>query len=194
MDRKIAGKASRPRRSSAERREAIIDAAAAEFAVGGLHGTSTHAIARRAGISQPYVFQLFGSKKDLFLAACARSFGRVRAAFSAAVAERPGEPLDAMGAAYLGLLRDREDLLTQLQAYAASSDPEVRRAVRGQFAELARLVQGLSGARPEAVRRFLAHGVFLGVCAALDLPAEPDAGYSPRIPDATRDVGSEGTR
>ena len=43
-------------------------AAIAAFAVTGYHGTPTDTLARRAGISQPYLFRLYGTKKDLCLA------------------------------------------------------------------------------------------------------------------------------
>ena len=56
------------RKSAEERREAVLDAALVEFAEHGLHGGSTEAIAAKAGISQPYVFRLFGTKKELFTA------------------------------------------------------------------------------------------------------------------------------
>src|SRR5436305_949964 len=111
-----------PRRQTAdERRDAIIDAAITEFAQTGLHGTSTEAIARRAGISQPYVFRLFRTKKELFLAACARSMQRITDTFEAAAAaeDPPGAetsgPLPRMGRAYAELLGDREELLMQMQ-------------------------------------------------------------------------------
>src|SRR5438445_13604741 len=99
---------------AAERREAILEAAMAEFARGGLHGTATEAIARRAGVSQPYVFRLFGTKKALFLAAVERCNQRVLSAFreAAAEAERAGgDRWAAMGLAYVALLADRDELL-----------------------------------------------------------------------------------
>src|ERR1700689_982895 len=68
-------KTSRQRIPAAERRDALIDAAMHEFAHGGLHGTPVDRIARRVGVAQPYVFSLFGSKRDLFIAAVERCFG-----------------------------------------------------------------------------------------------------------------------
>ena len=61
-----------------ERREMVLEAAVAEFAAHGLAGTSTEDVARRAGISQPYLFRLFPTKKALFLALVERCFRRVR--------------------------------------------------------------------------------------------------------------------
>src|SRR6266571_6871148 len=92
------------RHTAGERREEIVTAAMAEFALGGLNGTSTEAIARRAGVSQPYLFRLFGTKKDLFLAAVERGFDRVEAAFRRAAEAHPENVLEAMGKAYGTLL------------------------------------------------------------------------------------------
>src|SRR3954469_11409015 len=75
-----------PRLSADERRADIVEAAVKAFAAGGLHGTSTEDVARLAGVSQPYLFRLFGTKKDLFLAAVDRSFSRIEAMFEDAAA------------------------------------------------------------------------------------------------------------
>ena len=56
------------RKSQGVRREEILAAAVEEFGEHGYHGGSTEGIARRAGISQPYVFRLFGTKQELFKA------------------------------------------------------------------------------------------------------------------------------
>jgi AcrR family transcriptional regulator len=157
--------------SADERREEILQAAMIEFARGGLAGTSTETIARRAGISQPYLFRLFGTKKELFLAVVERGFDNVHQTFRLA-AEPPSENvLDAMGAAYSRLLAHREALLLQLHAYAACSDPDIQVVVRACFANLYRSVQQLSGAEDEVVRDFFAKGMLLNVAAAMDLPA-----------------------
>ena len=62
----------------------MLDAATHEFAVKGYHGASTEDIARAAGISQPYLFRLFGSKKELYLAAVQRCIDEMYVAFTAA--------------------------------------------------------------------------------------------------------------
>src|SRR3954466_2871184 len=116
------------RQTASARREALVDAAVEQFAQTGLHGTAVSAITDDVGITQPYAFSLFGTKKGLFLAAVEHGFDRVEEAFRDAAAA-PGEgenPIKAMGRAYGGLLDDRALLLVQLQAYAASGDPEVR--------------------------------------------------------------------
>src|SRR2546421_5205548 len=104
----------RSRMSADARREEILETAVSDFAIGGLHGTSTEAVAERAGISQPYLFRLFGTKKELFVACIGRCFDRTEGAFRAAAeADQPGAPLEAMGKAYVELLADRELLLIQ---------------------------------------------------------------------------------
>lgn len=165
------------RRSTATaRREEIISAAVSEFAVHGLHGTSTEAIARRAGVSQPYIFRLFGTKKALFLAATQRCFDRVAVEFRAAAerARQTGEhPFDEMGLRYVEMLADREMVLLQMQAYVASSDPEVRVVVQRRYGELYRWLESMEPDR-NRVHAFLSTGMFLNVAAAIDLPSIVD--------------------
>src|ERR1043165_589506 len=102
------------RRTAEERRDEIVDAALVEFAERGLHGASTEEIAKKAGISQPYVFRLFGSKKELFKAATARCLRETLETFQrAAEGKRGAEALQAMGAGYQELLADRNRLRPQ---------------------------------------------------------------------------------
>src|ERR687888_1244010 len=90
------------RRSAEERREEIVEIAFRHFAEGGYHGTSTEAIAREAGISQPYLFRLFRTKRDLFLACAERCYAGVAAVFAEAVAgATPEARTQAMGRAYV---------------------------------------------------------------------------------------------
>jgi len=159
------------RKSAEVRREEILEAAMKEFAYGGLHGTSTEKIAQRAGISQPYLFRLFGTKKDLFIASSRRGFDRVLDAFREAAEGKTGdEAMKAMGRAYDQLLADRELLLGQMQMYAACSDPEIRDATRAGFADLFRFVEQATGADPLEIRDFFAMGMLMNVAAAMDLP------------------------
>ncbi|HEY7961000.1 MAG TPA: helix-turn-helix domain-containing protein [Solirubrobacteraceae bacterium] len=166
----------RARVPAAERREELIDAAVHEFAHGGLHGTSVERIARRVGVAQPYVFALFGTKRDLFVAAAQRSFERVAGIFREAAARyaagtAPAEcadALEAMGLAYRELLgSDRDYLMLQHQCYAACDDELVRAHVRHCYAELVSLARELSGAEPERLDDFFRHGMALNVAAAL---------------------------
>ena len=189
--------ASRPRRVPAsERRDALIDAAVHEFARGGLHGTPVDRIARRVGVAQPYVFSLFGSKRELFLAAVERCFERTAEHFSrAAVAFDPAtappdtDVLQAMGDSYVALLQsDRDYLMAQLQSYAACDDEVIRDRVRSLYAQLVRHVQQLSGAESERIDDFFRYGMWLNVAAAIGVEdlsagcdwvrAEPDQGQA----------------
>ena len=161
-----------------ERRDAIVAAATEEFAAGGLVGASTEAIARRVGVSQPYVFQLFGTKKDLFLAVVRSCFSRIIGTFEDAAGRwTPGtddcdSPLMAMGLAYKKLLANRTLLMLQLQSYAACSDPAVRTAVREGWGQLYRRVRDVSGASQDELHQFFAEGMLLNLGAAVGLPGE----------------------
>jgi AcrR family transcriptional regulator len=158
------------RMPAAERREAILEAARIEFSRGGLHGTATEDIARRAGITQPYVFRLFGTKKALYLATIERCFDRIQRTFAAAAdAAEPGTQLQAMGAAYGPLLRDRSLLLGQMHSYADCSDTEVRSLVSRRYGELWEWVEERTGASSDEMRDFFAKGMLLNVIAAIDL-------------------------
>jgi AcrR family transcriptional regulator len=165
----------RPRKSADERREEIIALAIEQFAVGGYRGTSTEAIARDAGISQPYLFRLFRTKRDLFLACLEVCDGRVIETFRNAARGVPrDEALAAMGKAYIELLGDRTALLFQMQSYAACSDPVIQDRVRAGYGEIVKEVARLSGAPSEQVFQFISHGMLLNVIASLDLAAIAD--------------------
>ena len=160
----------RTRKSAEVRREEILEAARIEFALGGLHGTSTEDIARRAGISQPYLFRLFGTKKELFLATVRRGFRHILGVFQeAAAANREGDVLVSMGHAYGDVRRDRASLMFQMQAYAACEDPEVRKVVREEFAAVYKFVANV--ADEAAVNDFFRVGMLVNVAAAMDLGA-----------------------
>ena len=160
------------RMTAGERRESVLEAALTEFAARGLDGTSTEHVAQRAGISQPYLFRLFPTKKSLFLALVERCFQRVAEAFTTAAADRVGEEaLEAMAGAYEQLLENRTLLLLQMHAYAACDDPDIRDATRTGFRKLWMLVERLTGLPFERVTQFFAMGMLMNVAAAMDLPA-----------------------
>ena len=167
------------RQTADERRDAIVVAALHEFAAGGYSGTSTESIARAVGVSQPYLFQLFGTKRELFLAVVRHAFQRTRLVFHEAAKRTPDDDqqcsvLDLMGAAYMRMLLDRDLLRVQLQAYAACGDEDVRLVVREEFAATYVAVKEDSGASNEEIHRFFAEGMLLNVAAALELGATPD--------------------
>ena len=159
------------RKSAEVRREEILAVAMEHFAEGGYHGTSTEAIAREAGISQPYLFRLFRTKRELFVAANDRACGKVIESFRRAAADAsPGEELQAMGCAYMDeLLPDRHAILMMMQGYAASADADIQEHVRQRYGEVVSEVAKLSGAAPDEVWSFFATGMLLNIVAALDL-------------------------
>ena len=165
----------RTRLTADERREELLTVAIEEFGVTGYHGTSTEVIAERAGISQPYIFRLYGTKKDLFLACIDRCFDRTIEVFREAV-EHPPPDCDtarqAMGRAYIEMLGARELVLFQHQIYAAAEVPEVRAAARRRFAELAQAIEELGGLDERERIMFMGQGMLLNVIASLRFPAE----------------------
>lgn len=160
------------RLSTVDRRASIVDAAIVEFGRSGLDGATTDAIAQRAGISQPYVIRLFGTKKALFAAAVDRVFDTVRDAFAAAVVAVPQpERMAAMGEAYTTLLEDRAVLRMHLQAFAAApDDDDLRAQVRRRMLELHAQVAEATGADPDRLRRFFALGMLLNVVSGIEVP------------------------
>lgn len=156
--------------SGAERRAQVLAIAAEEFAGHGLHGASTEAIAREAGITQAYIFRMFGTKKALFLELIQAAFERFSDAMREAGEGRTGlDALSEMGARYFGLLADRTGLLLQLQGFAACGDPEVRDTVRACFARMWGTAEEGTGLEPVTVKTFLAFGMLLNAGAAMDL-------------------------
>ncbi len=158
--------------SAAERRESVLRAAQIEFGSGGYAGTSTEAIARRVGVSQPYLFRLFPSKKALFLATMQHCFDGLRDLFDATGRGLTGEAaLTEMGRAYNALLDNRDALQMQLQMWAAAcQDEEVRELARRRLGEIWLQVERISGAEDMRVMQFMASGMLLNVFAALGLP------------------------
>ena len=173
------------RQTADERRRSILRAAMAEFAKGGYAGTSTEAIAVRAEISQPYLFRLFGTKRELFIATMGLMHARIEDSFRRAAQGRSGiEAIAAMGNAYKELLSERDLLLVQLHAYAASEDEEIRRAARQGFRHLWTVVGELTGLGDEDLRAFFAQGMLLNVMAAVDAAALDESWARACQPDA----------
>ncbi len=164
------------RQTADERRTAVLAAAISEFALAGYAGTSTEAIARRAGISQPYLFRLFGTKKDLFVATYDLVGDRIiRELTSVSEGLEGEEALAAMGAAYVELMQDPELLQVQLHGFAAApSDPDIARSCRRTFEVLAEVVYERTGLSDDELREFFAMGMLINVMAAIDLLSVPE--------------------
>jgi len=180
--------------STAEaRREDVLETAMALVATRG-YGTPTLEIAKAAGISQAYLFRLYPTKDDLFVAVARRCNERVAETFrAAAVAARAAgdDPIEAMGHAYVEMLqRDRDLLLVQLHAHAASDQAGVRDAMRDCFANLYDIVRCEAGATPDQARDFFAQGMLINVAAAMRFD-EVDAEWAQALaPSKDRAAGT----
>jgi AcrR family transcriptional regulator len=180
------------RQTADERRVAVLEAATVEFALRGLHGASTDAIARRAGISQPYLFRLFGTKKELFLAVIDDCLARTLESFCTAASGKSGaEALHAIGEAYASSIEsDRTMLQGQLQSYAASvEDADIRETTARGFGRLVDYVETVSGADRVTIARFFAKGMLMNVLAAMhySIADEPRDTWAARLAEGCRE-------
>jgi AcrR family transcriptional regulator len=177
------------RSTAAARRDDVLDAAMVEFADHGFEGASTEDIARRAGISQPYLFRLFGTKKELFKAAVGRCFRETLELFQrAAEGKRGEEALKAIGEAYQKQLEeDRTRLRAQMNAYVACEDAEVREVVRAGYGDLVAYVRRVSGADWPTVSGFFSTGMLLNVLASMQIDDQPE----PWMTDLLGGLGKE---
>ncbi|MEU5808086.1 helix-turn-helix domain-containing protein [Streptomyces sp. NPDC047718] len=166
------------RMSAEERRESVIRAAMHEFARGGYHGTSTEAIAKRVGVSQPYLFRLFPSKQALFLATAERCLRETREVFAAAAEGLEGEEATlAMANAYSRLIAEEPDKLQmQLQMYAgvaaaeAAGDHRLGELVRKGWTELWDTVHVPLGGDVTETTSFMAYGMLINTLTAMGFP------------------------
>ncbi|CAL9453020.1 hypothetical protein SUDANB6_02476 [Streptomyces sp. enrichment culture] len=168
------------RMSAEERRESIVRAAIVEFARCGYHGTSTEMIAKRVGVSQPYLFRLFPGKKAIFLAAAERCLQDTRRHFEEASEGLHGEKaLHAMAEAYTRLIREQpEKLRMQLQIHVAvaaaeaAGDHEFGAMVRRGWMDLWDAVHLPLGADVGRTTAFMASGMLINALAAMGFPPE----------------------
>ena len=153
----------------------MLDAATVEFARKGLHGASTEDIARAAGISQPYLFRLFRTKKELYLATSQRAIDHLYAVFADASRGKTGmEALHAMGGAYETVMADRDRLMLMLKCWASCDDPEICEAVRSSWRDLVDLAERVSGESPDAVSTFFSKGALLTILMGMDAFTRPE--------------------
>ncbi|WP_369177447.1 TetR/AcrR family transcriptional regulator [Streptomyces mutabilis] len=168
------------RMSAEERRESVIRAAMSEFSRGGYYGTSTEAIAKRVGVSQPYLFRLFPGKKAIFLAASQRCLQETRQVFVEASEGLHGEEaLHAMADAYTRLIAEQpEKLQMQLQTYVAVSaaeaagDHEFGEMVRKGWMEIFDAVHVPLGGDVNETTTFMAYGMLVNALSGMGFPPE----------------------
>jgi AcrR family transcriptional regulator len=169
----------RTRRTAGERRIDVLNAALVEFATYGLHGASTVNIAERAGISQPYVLRLFGTKKALFLETVAMARGLVESTWRQALAAMPAEAtpherLGALGEAFQGITARTDVLRLLLQAYSAADDDEVRAQCQAAMRGLFEWVREATGASATEAQLFFAQGMLIMVGVSIGAPQALD--------------------
>lgn len=156
----------------------------AVFGARGYVGTTTDEIARAAGVSQPYVVRLFGSKETLFLAALQDALDRLLAAFRAVDltgdADDMREAGQQMGQAYLGLLSVRGLHQILSHAFLLGAHPVIGPVARAGFAEVWRYIRIEAGFPAEHAERFLASGMLINTMIGLRITEEygADAGMT----------------
>jgi AcrR family transcriptional regulator len=162
------------RMAAEDRRELVLQAATRAFARGGYAGTSTDAVAREAGVSQPYVVRMFGTKLELFLEVFRRSVGRIRDAFAAVLDEGPFDPASEddkarMGMAYAELLQDHDFLQVMMHGFTAGGVDEIAAAARACMGEVFATIKR-TGWDDEQARDFVAYGMLLNVMLSMRAP------------------------
>lgn len=173
------------RMNATDRREQLLDAAARAFARGGFAGTSTDAIAREAGVSQPYVVRTFGTKVRLFTEVHARSCDAIVATFEAEMNRQTAPPdseeyWEGLGRAYAELVADRDLLMVMAHGFLASSVPEIGAQARASMGTIFRLLRERTGCTPDRAREFIAHGMLLNTLLAMEAPEHVDEDESLR--------------
>ena len=179
-------------RSTADaRRATVVGCAVRVFARRGFHSTPVAEVAEAAGISQAYVFRLYPSKVDLFVAALEHCYALVREELTTGASRVPdGSPHEVLAAltdAYAGLVSDRDLLMLQVHAQSASDVPEIRAATRRGYASLVEHARALSAGDDAGVQRFLALGQMCHVVVAADLHAV-DEGWARILTGDSREV------
>lgn len=155
-----------------ERRKQLIAVALKVFAVHGYYGSSTATIAKEAGISHSYLFKLYPTKEDLFIAVVELCFNRIVERFKEAavgVTGTPSERLKKIGLSYADILRDRNLMLMQLQAYSASVVPNIREAVKKGLKHIVEYIQEETGVADEEIQQFIGQGFLATTNVALGI-------------------------
>lgn len=156
------------------RRAQILEAALHEFSHKGLHGGSTVAIAAAAEISQPNIFRIYPTKKQLFIAVLEGVFEKISHTMLVAGEQAPTQPLQTMADAWDALMAERENMFMLLQGYAASGDDEIRDLMHAWTRDVFERLEGLPGVDADIAHDFFAEGMLYMVAAAIDLPTRSE--------------------
>ena len=161
-----------PRMKAAERRELILEAATAVFGAKSYVGTTTDEVARAAGVSQPYVVRLFGTKEKLFIAVIERAYARLIDGFRQALPGDVDGRKERMGTAYTSLLAERGMLPVIANSTSLGGEPEIGRVARAGFSDIWRFIRDEAGFSPEAAREFMATGMLINTIVGLRLTGD----------------------
>jgi len=122
--------------------------AVAEFATSGYEGTRVAEIASRVGVTEPVVFQNFGTKGDLFAAVLERAADQL-AAHLDILGRETASVVDLLqrllAPAHQDRMHRRGGLGVLFIEAATSNDPKLRRALRRAHARAAQAIAGLLG-------------------------------------------------
>ncbi len=162
-----------------DRRELVLEAATAVFGDFGYFGTTTDQVARAAGVSQPYVVRIFGTKEKLFLEVLQRALSFLLVEFRAALAGDPEVPVGRrIGLAYVGLAARRGLLLSLMHGFVLGREQEIGRCAREGFMVVYRFLRDEAGLSPAEAESFLAGGMLVNTMIGLrmteDYGTDPD--------------------
>jgi TetR/AcrR family transcriptional regulator len=159
-----------------DRRELILDAAMEVFGDYGYVGTTTAAVARAAGVSQPYVVRMFGTKQQLFLDVLRRAVDILLASFRSALADDDGTTVGLrLGTAYFELASTRGLLLSLMHAFVLGRDPVIGAAAREGFMCVYRFLRDDAGLAADEVQAFLSSGMLINTVVGLRMADDYDA-------------------
>ena len=163
-----------PRMKAEDRRELILAAATEIFGAYGYHGATTDQIAKAAGVSQPYVVRMFGTKERLFLEVIERALSFILLSFRGVLAEGDHDLKVRFGSAYVDLLKQRGLLLSLMHSFALGSDPSIGPIARRGFLDVYRFLRDEAGFAPEDAQAFLEGGMLLNTLVGLRMSEEFD--------------------
>jgi AcrR family transcriptional regulator len=170
-----------------ERHHQLIEAAVTAFTAGGYAGTTTDQVARLAGVSQPYVIRLFGTKQALFIATVTHAAERIEQTFRDAAEVEP--TLASLGQAYDQLLAERELITVLLHGFTAGADPVIGPVVRDCFGRIYATVRELTGAGVDEAREFMAVGMLCTVLGAMGVIGPGAAPAQPWMTELVTSIG-----
>jgi len=160
------------RMKSDDRRELILQSATDVFGQLGYYGATTDQIAKAAGVSQPYVVRMFGTKERLFIEVIDRALLHILQSFRAVLVEGHHDLRHRMGGAYVDMLRQRGLLLSLMHSFVLGGDPVIGARAREGFLEVYAFLRDEAGFSPDEAKTFLEGGMLLNTLVGLRMSAE----------------------